>query len=97
MAFIINGNDNTIPMRVKSQCALLRANIDEFEKSKKVSGTTVTTLDRFPDQRISKWNRSSSITKRESQLRFYQRLVNELEQHPPCALSSGHSQAMQQD
>ena len=36
MAYISNGNDDSLPMRVKSQCILLRASIDEFEKIKKI-------------------------------------------------------------
>ena len=104
MAYISNGNDDSLPMRVKSQCVLLRANIDEFEKSKKTIGTT---NDRFPDENTLKAldsTRPSMITtrkdllinEREAQLKFYQTIVDELE-FDQCSISTQNPNAMQQD
>ncbi len=105
MAYISNGNGDSIPMRVKSQCILLRASVDGFEKSKK---TIETTNNRFPDENILKVldsNRPSMITtirkdlianERDEQLKFYQTIVNELE-FDQCSISTQNSNAMQQD
>jgi hypothetical protein len=105
MAYISNGNDDSVPIRVKSQCVLLRASIDEFEKSKK---TIETTNHRFPDENILKIldsTRPSMITpttknlitnERDAQLKFYQTIVNELEFHQ-YSISTQNPNAMQQD
>jgi hypothetical protein len=105
MAYISNGNGDSVPMRVKSQCALLRASIDEFEKSKKIIGTT---NDRFPDENtlkildatrpsmITTTAKDSIVNERDAQLKFYQTIVNELEFHQ-CSISTQNSNAMQQD
>jgi len=106
MAYISNGNGDSVPMRVKSQCVLLRASVDKFEKSKKIIGTT---NDRVPDENILKIldaTRPSMITttirkdlianERDEQLKFYQTIVNELEFHQ-CSISTQNSNAMQQD
>jgi hypothetical protein len=105
MAYISNGNDDSVSMRVKSQCVLLRASIDEFEKSKK---TIRTTNHRFPDENTLKVldsTRPSMITitrkdlitnERDAQLKFYQTIVNELEFHQ-CSTSTQNPNAMQQD
>jgi hypothetical protein len=101
MAYITNGNDDSLPVRVKSQCLLLRANIDEFEKSKK---TLDTTNNRFPDENILKVLDSTRSTARQdfsgsdrdAQLKFYQTIVNELE-FQQCSISTHHPTAMQQD
>jgi hypothetical protein len=106
MAYISNGNGDSIPMRVKSQCILLRAKVDEFEKSKKKIGTT---NDRFPDENILKILDSTRLSmttttirkdlianERDAQLKFYQTIVNELEFHQ-CSISTENSNAMQQD
>ena len=81
-------------MRVKSQCALLRAKIDTFEKSKKTVGTAE---DRCPDEQTLKMleslipmKKESIGNERQSQLRFYQSLVNELD-------LNSNPNAMQQD
>ena len=81
-------------MRVKSQCALLRAKIDTFEKSKKTVGTAE---DRCPDEQTLKMleslipmKKESIGSERQSQLRFYQSLVNELD-------LNSNPNAMQQD
>jgi hypothetical protein len=81
MAYILNGNDDSLPMRVKSQCLILRASIDEFEKSKKTIGSTD---NRFPDENtlkildsIRSMTRKDLITNEyDDQLKFYQRIVN---------------------
>jgi hypothetical protein len=105
MAYISNGNDDSLPMRVKSQCVLLRANIDEFEKSKKTIGIT---NDRFPDENtlkaldstrpsmITTTTKDLSINEREAQLKFYQTIVDELEFNQ-CSISTQNPNAMQQD
>lgn len=96
MGYISSGNDDSIPMKVKSQCVLLRANIDEFEKNIKSMNN------RFPDENILKIldsTRPSMIeTKNESnsQLKFYQTIVNELEFYQ-CSISNQNSNEMQQD
>lgn len=85
-------------MRIKSQCILLRASVDQFEKSKK---TSVTKNERLPDEntlRILDSIRPTMINmnKDDGQLKFYQMLVNQLE----FDQSSGDIQnpnAMQQD
>jgi hypothetical protein len=105
MAYVSNGNDDSVPMRIKSQCILLRASIDEFEKSKKTIGTT---NDRFPDENtlkvldstrpsmITTMKKDLIINERDAQLKFYQTIVNELEFHQ-CSISTQNSNAMQQD
>jgi hypothetical protein len=101
MAYILNGNDDSLPMRVKSQCLILRASIDEFEKSKKTIGSTD---NRFPDENtlkildsIRSMTRKDLITNEyDDQLKFYQRIVNELEFHQ-CSSSTQNPNAMQQD
>ena len=104
MAYLSNGNDDLVPVRVQSQCALLRANINEFEKNKKVIGTT---NNRFPEETILKVldsTQSSVITTRkdsttnddDTQLKFYQTIVNELGFYQ-CAMSRQNLNAMQQD
>ncbi|CAF2647809.1 unnamed protein product [Rotaria sp. Silwood2] len=107
MAYITNGNDDSLPMRVKSQCVLLRADIDQFEKSKK---TIETTNNRFKDEntlKIIDSTRPSMITttstrkdlithEHNTQLKFYQTIVNELEFHQ-CSISIQNPNAMQQD
>jgi len=86
-------------MRVKSQCILLRASIDQFEKSKKNIGTT---NERFPDEKILKilesirTKKDLVINERIDQLKFYQTIVNELEFHQ-CSISIQNPNAMQQD
>ena len=94
LAYISDGNDDALPLRVKSQCALLRAKIDTFEKSKKTVGTAE---DRCPDEQTLKMLDSLILTKkdassneRQSQLSFYQSLVNELDFY-------SNPNAMQQD
>ena len=96
-----NGSDDSIPVRVKSQCILLRANIDEFEKSKK---NLETAASRFPDENILKiFDRTSSTTNptsivndHDAKLKFYQTLISELEFHQHST-SMENSNAMQQD
>ncbi|CAF3559250.1 unnamed protein product [Rotaria sp. Silwood1] len=105
MAYITNGNDDSLPKRVKSQCLLLRADIDEFEKNKKTIGTTnnrfsnENTLKIFDSVRSSmiKTTRKDLITNEHNvQLKFYQTIVNELEFHK-CSISIQNPNAMQQD
>jgi hypothetical protein len=106
MAYISNGNDDSLPMRVKSQCVLLRVSVDEFEKSKK---TVRTTNERLPDENtlkvldstrpsmmITTIGKDLIINERDAQLKFYQTIVNELEFHQ-CSISTQNSNAMQQD
>ncbi|CAF3617813.1 unnamed protein product [Adineta steineri] len=101
LAYISNGNDDSLPMKVKSQCILLRASIDEFEKSKKTVGTT---NNRFPDENVLKVldSNHSAIAKdlvtqdHDIQLKFYQTIINELEIQQ-CSLSTQNLNAMQQD
>jgi hypothetical protein len=101
MAYVTNGNDDSLPMRIKSQCILLRSSIEQFEKSKTTLGTT---NDRFPDENILKVldsNRSTIkkdlfINERDAQLKFYQTIVNELE-FQQCSISTQNSDEMQQD
>lgn len=73
LAFIHRGHDPSIVTRVKSQCALLRANIDELEKNKKSSTSVAPKLDRVPRTIIS---RTFNID-RNVQMKFYQRLIEE--------------------
>jgi hypothetical protein len=105
MSYITHGNENSLPMRVKSQCALLRANIDEFEKSKKApGGIEVTALEHFPDQQTLPSNRALIKSRQtmidhdeqEIQLQFYRTLLTEVEAQP-CSESPNNPQAMQQD
>jgi hypothetical protein len=83
-------------MRVKSQCILLRSNVDEFEKRKKMIGTT---NEQFPNENILQILNTIRTTKDlvindyEDQLKFYQTIVNELELHQ-CSITSNE---MQQD
>ncbi len=104
MGYIFNGNDDSVPIRVKSQCILLRASVDEFEKRKKTIGTT---NERFSDENLLKIldsTRPSMITtnnylitnERDDQLEFYQTIVNELE-FDQYSISTQNSNAMQQD
>ncbi|CAF1306552.1 unnamed protein product [Rotaria sordida] len=106
MAYITNGNDDSLPIRVKSQCALLRADIDEFEKNKKTIGTTnnhctneniLKILDSTQPSMITTATRNDLITNDyNTQLKFYQTIVNELEFHQ-CSISQEISNTMQQD
>ncbi|UJR09222.1 hypothetical protein I4U23_013469 [Adineta vaga] len=101
LAYISNGNDDSLPVRVKSQCIPLRASIDEFEKSKK---NVVATDNRIPDENVLKiLDSTNSTTKQKSivdgydiQLKFYQTIVNELEFHQ-CSISTQNPNEMQQD
>ncbi len=101
IAYTSNGNDDSLPIRVKSQCAPLRANIDEFEKSKRTLGTT---NNRFLNENILKvFDSIRSTTRkdlianeRDAQLKFYQMIVDELEFHQ-CSISTQNPNAMQQD
>ncbi|CAF3901730.1 unnamed protein product [Rotaria sp. Silwood1] len=105
MAYITNGNDDSLPKRVKSQCLLLRADIDEFEKNKKTIGTTNNRFSNENTLKILDSVRSSMITttrkdlitnEHNVQLKFYQTIVNELEFHK-CSISIQNPNAMQQD
>jgi len=108
MAYMSNSNDDSLPMRVKSQCILLRASIDEFEKRKK---TLEIKNNCFLDEnklkiidsiRPSMLTTTTTIKKdlmmneRDAQLKFYQTIVNELEFHQ-CSISTQNSNAMQED
>lgn len=86
-------------MRVKSQCILLRASVDEFEKSKKQNGGT--TNQRFPDEIILRMLDSTRPTrndmnKDDGQLKFYQMIVDELE-FDRCSIAVSDPNTMQQD
>lgn len=105
MSYITHGNENSLPMRVKSQCALLRANIDEFVKSKKSpGGIPITALEHFPGQQTLQSTRAltksnqSMIDNDEGdiQLQFFRTLLREVEAQP-CSPSPSNPQAMQQD
>lgn len=82
---------------MKSQCLLLRANIDEFERSKTALDTV---NDRPLDENILKALDSARATTRhdrsatdlDAQLKFYRTLVDELELQQ-CNIST----PMQQD
>ena len=73
-------------MRVKSQCALLRSNIDKFEKNIKSSASLIS-WEKIP------W-RHSALENHEHQdkLQFYRTLFTECQ-----SLSCSTSQPMQQD
>ena len=99
MGYMTHGNENSLPMRVKSQCALLRANIDEFEKSKRTPGNAAPapSIDRFPAQsNRAVTNKSMISDERDVQLQFYRSLVAEVDSDPRSA-SPANPQAMQQD
>ncbi len=102
MAYISNSNDNSLPMRVKSQCVLLRSSIDEFEKSKNTIGTTNNSYGdentlKILDSIQSKIKKDLIINERDDdQLKFYQTIINELEFHQ-SSLTIQHPNAMQQD
>lgn len=105
MSYVTNGNDDSLPMRIKSQCILLRASIDEFEKSKK---TLEIKTNRFPDENLLQLldatrpsmlittKIDSMMNERDAQLKFYQTIVNELEFHQ-CSISTTNANEMQQD
>lgn len=85
-------------MRIKSQCILLRASVDEFEKSKKLIGNN---NERFPDETVLRMLDSTrpamnNANKDDGQLKFYQMMVNELE-FDRCSIAVSNPNAMQED
>ena len=105
MSYITQSNENSLPMRVKSQCALLRANVDEFVKNKKTpGGIPITTLEHFPDQQSLQSTRALAKSSQsmieydegDIQLQFFRTLLSEVEAQP-CSPPPSNPQAMQQD
>lgn len=75
-------------MRIKSQCILLRASVEQFEKNKKSNGMINEHEETF---RILNSTRTA-MNRDDGQLKFYQMLVKQLEFD-----QSSDSNAMQQD